>query len=160
MSIQSRLRRTIVIDNLLLTNEVKDHTPPALTIRTKDSEGQAIIAEMMVGIEKLEAKFSIIGSIGEVKRAIGSGFTRLIDIVVTDSGLEGSNGERYTHTYIYSAKVKGITPATGADGSEEVEVALSPQSYTMKVNGQIVDYVDVDTLALTIGGHVVLDAVS
>ncbi|EJZ9093463.1 phage major tail tube protein [Vibrio parahaemolyticus] len=158
--IQTRLRRTIVIDNLLLTNEVKDHTPPTITTRTKDSEGQAIVAEQMVGIEKLEAKFSLIGSIEEVRKALGGGFTKLIDIVVTDTGLNGSNGDKYTHTYIYSTKVKAITPTTGSDGAEEIEVTLSPQTYTMKADSKVVDYVDVDTLALTIGGHVILDAVS
>ena len=160
MSIQSRIRRSIVIDNLLLTNEVKDHTPPPITQRTKDSEGQAIIAEMMVGIEKLEAKFTLTGSVEEVRKALGGGFARLVDIVVTDAGLNGSNGDKYTHTYIYSAKVKGITPTTGSDGAEEIEVTLSPQTYTMKANGQTLDYVDVDTLALTIGGHVILEPLS
>ncbi|EGR0199581.1 phage major tail tube protein [Vibrio parahaemolyticus] len=160
MSIQTRLRRTIVIDNLLLTNEVKDHTPPAITTRNKDSEGQAIIAEQMVGIEKLEAKFNLIGSIEEVRKAVGAGYAKLIDIVVTDTGLNGSNGKSYTHTYIYSTKVKGITPATGADGEEAIEVTLSPQTYTMKADGTTLDYVDVDTLALTIGGHVILEPVS
>lgn len=156
---QARLQRSVIINNLVLSRQCSDHTPPAIVARMKEYNGQAIPTEMMVGIEKMESTIVLAGSVAAARMSLGAGFTGLIDIVVTDIGLIGDDGDKYTHTYVYAAKVKSITPQTDGDGAEGAEVALSVHSYEFKFNGVTVDEIDSRTGKVLLGGNLVVPAV-
>lgn len=155
---QSRLQRSLIVNGIPLSRGCENHTPPTITARMREYKGQAIPVEIMAGVEKMEAKFKMSGSIAATRLALGEGYASLIDIVVSDVGLIGNNGARYAHTYVYAAKVKSIAPATGDDGEESAEVTLSVASYEFKMDGVTIDEIDGRTGKLMIGGQTIVEA--
>lgn len=155
---QARLRRALIVERVLLSNECSLHTPPALVAKLKEYTGQAITQSQMVGLEPMTASFVMDGSIGEVRKACGKGYSQLIDVVVTDSGLIGDSGAQYTHTYAYATKVKSITPDTGDSGKEACTVELYVHAYSFSSDGELIDEVDSRTGKIMIGGHVIIEA--
>ena len=156
---QARLQRSLIIEGVPLSTVCYDHTPPAITARTKEYTGQAIVTEKMVGVEKLEAKFKLNGSVALTRNLLGKGYNQLIDIIVTDIGNIGNNGLPYAHTYIYSANVKSIVPDTPEDGGEGCEVTLSLTTYEFKFDGKTIDEIDGITGLVMLGGNIIVPAV-
>ena len=156
---QARLSRSVIINAVPLSRECSSHTPPTIAAKMKEYSGQAIPVEMMIGLEKMEAKIKLAGSVAIARVALGKGFSELIDIVITDIGLIGSDGLKYAHTYIYAANVKSITPETSDDGTEGCEITLSVASYEFKFDGVTIDEIDSRTGKIMLGQNTIVEAV-
>lgn len=132
--------------------------PPKLTLKMEEFRGGGMNGskELDMGMEKMEADFSLISFDRMVLASFGVAVGQSLQIVFR-AALESEGGTKTTVVETMTARIKEIDPGTRKAGEKIVlKVSLAVDYYKLDHGGTVVQEIDVDNMVHIVNGVDVL----
>jgi len=155
---RTRITRMALINGYPLVKELDEFTPPEVKKTMQDTRGGSFIpGEVMVGLEKLTAKFKIKGASQTLLSAFGLANGEMCQINVNESH-QDEDGNKFAIKYSITGEITSVTESASKMGElpdNEMEMAVSAYKkteagktiYEIDRNAQILDLGNGDILA-------------
>lgn len=150
----------VFVDGQGYAGQAEEFNPPKLTLKTEEfrAGGMAAAIELTMGMEKLEADFTLISFDKNVLALFGVVEGNNVSFIVREV-LESFDGTTTPVVHTMRAKIKELDQGSvqpGAKTSLKVSMALS--YYKLQHGGSVVQEIDVENLVQNINGTDVLSA--
>lgn len=148
----------VFIDGKGYAGQAEEVNPPKLTLKVEEfrAGGMNVPKELDMGMEKMEADFSLISFDRLVLARFGVAVGQTVPFVIRKV-LESDDGTTTPVAYTMRARVKGIDPGTLKAGDKaSLKVTLAVDYFKLDHGGITVQEIDVDNMVHMVNGVDVL----
>lgn len=134
--------------------QVEEVNPPKLALKTEEfrAGGMEAPIELTMGMEKLEADFTLIAYDAKVLAAFGvaEGFT--VPFVIREA-LESVDGTVTAVVHTMTGKIKSMDPGTSKPGEKtSLKISMALNYYSLNHGGTVVQEIDVENMIHVVNG--------
>lgn len=150
----------LFVDGRGYAGQVEEINPPKLTLKTEEFRAGGMDApiELTMGLEKLEADFSLVSYDKDVLAMFGVAEGVTVPFVAREA-LESFDGTVTPVVYTMRGKIKEIDPGTKKPGEKpSLKISLALTYYKMQHGGTVVHEIDVQNMVRIVNGVDVLIA--
>jgi len=144
----------LFVDGRGYAGQLQEFNPPKLTLQTEDARlgGMDTPVELTMGMEKLEADFSLIGYDRNVLGHFGVREGAQVPFVVRE-GLESRDGTVTPVKHTMRAKIKELDSGTHKPGEvAPLKAMLALSYYKLEHGGVVIHEIDPENMVRTING--------
>jgi hypothetical protein len=149
---RSLITRVLLMNGIQLIKEVDSHTPPNVKKTMQETRGGSFIpGEIMVGLEKMNSKFTVKGASPEFLSAYGATAGDLVQVDIKES-LQDEDGIKYAMHYSQSGEIISVTDSDSKMGdlpSHDIEMSII--AYEKTENGKTIYNIDRNAQILDLG---------
>lgn len=150
----------VFVDGKGYAGQADEVNPPKLALKMEEfrAGGMNVPKEINMGLDKLEADFSLIAFDRLVLSKFGVAVGQTIPFVIRQA-LESDDGTVTAVAYTMRGRVKGIDPGTLKAGEKAtLKVSLAVDYFKLDHGGTVVQEIDVDNMVHIVNGVDVLAA--
>lgn len=149
---RTRITRMALINGYPLIKELDEFTPPEVKKTMQETRGGSFIpGEVMVGLEKLTAKFKIKGADQLLLSAFGLISGDLCQVNVNESH-QDEDGNKFAIEYSITGEITGITESPSKMGElPDHDMEISVSAYKKMEYGKIIFEIDRNAQILNLG---------
>ena len=150
-----RKNLNLFVDGRGYAGQVEEFNPPKLTLMTEDfrAGGMDAPVELTMGLEKLEADFSIVSYDKDVLSAFGVSEGSFIPFVLREA-LESFDGTVTPVVHTMTGKIREIDPGTSKAGEKpSLKVSIALIYYKLEHGGSTVIEIDVENMVRVVNGN-------
>lgn len=156
---RSRISRMALINGYPLIKELDEFTPPEIKKTMQETRGGAFIpGEIMVGLEKMTAKFKIMGADQLLLAAFGLLSGEMCQVNINESH-QDEDGNKFPIQYSLTGEITGITESPSKMGElPDNELEMSVSAYKKTEIGVTIYEIDRNAQILNLGqGDILAD---
>ncbi|ADZ91110.1 phage tail protein [Marinomonas mediterranea] len=154
---RTRITRRAVINGEPLVKELDEYTPPEIKKTMQETRGGSFIpGEVMVGLEKMTAKFKVKGATQAMLSAFGLADGEMCQVNVNES-LQDEDGAKFALEDSLTGEITSITESASKMGElpdHEIEMAVS--AYKKTESGKTIYEIDRNAQILNLGSGDIL----
>ncbi|MCU7974867.1 phage major tail tube protein [Shewanella sp. SW36] len=149
---RSRITRAGMINGQPLVKELDEFTPPEIKKTMQDTRGGTFVpGQIMVGLEKMSAKFKVKGANQELLSAFGLSAGEMCQVDVKESH-QDEDGIKFAIVYSLTGEVISVTESASKMGElpdQDLEMAIN--AYKKTENGKIIYEIDRNAQIVNLG---------
>jgi uncharacterized protein len=149
-----RKNLNLFVDGRGYAGQVEEVNPPKLTLKTEEfrAGGMNAPVELTVGMEKMEADFTLISYDRDVLALFGVTEGNSVPFILREA-LESFDGTVTAVVHTMRGKIKSIDPGTSKPGDvPKLKVSLALPYYKLQHGDTVVHEIDVENMIQVISG--------
>ncbi|KZN12592.1 phage major tail tube protein [Marinomonas sp. TW1] len=156
---RTRISRMAIINGEPLIKELDEFTPPEVKKTMQETRGGSFIpGEIMVGLEKMTAKYKIKGANQALLSAFGLADGEMCQVNVNESH-QDEDGNHFAIKYSITGEITGVTEAASKMGElPDHEIEMTVSAYKKTEAGKTIYEIDRNAQILNLGNGDLLAA--